>query len=127
MTISTVSTATPMTTTMTTTDRAFPCRRCGGSMRVMETRANTSGIRRRRYCVDAFCNARMTTQEIPIWDTGDVHPGGRRGVAGRDLVLVPRHLLTRLLSVARDFESILPADGLDAPSAPTVSPTGDAS
>ncbi len=88
--------------------RAFPCPTCGGETRVSETRANTSGLRRRRRCVDDACPGRTTTQEILVRG-GD----GDRYAAGV-FVLVPRRLWTRLARLAKAFLDVTDAPEVDA-------------
>lgn len=70
----------------------FACPVCGSATGVQETRANPSGLRRRRRCVRTACDGRITTIEVP-------HAGKWTRVDQR-LVLVPVAELDALIALA---------------------------
>lgn len=89
------------------TTPGLPCPSCDGLTRVIETRRNASGLRRRRVCMNGACNGKLTTYEIASFASVSGKSRGDR------YVLVPRRLLARLLCAARDFASILAVEDVD--------------
>jgi len=74
------------------------CPKCGCDTEVLETRRNVKSLRRRRKCVNAACDGRVTTVEIIV---SDARVKGRHT---NDLVLMPRAQVAKLVEFVRDLD-----------------------
>lgn len=72
--------------------RSTGCPTCGAPTRVLETRTNDRGVRRRRACVIISCPGRITTLEVVIPSRDD----------STDYILVSRSKLTSVASHLAD-------------------------
>lgn len=60
------------------------CPDCGGMTKVIESRRNEDGMRRRRECLS--CQLRLTTMETVVWEDAPDEPPGLYGTSFKSLI-----------------------------------------
>ena len=74
------------------------CPRCGGKMRVLETRGTSTSIRRRRSCTAKSCTGKATTVEVVVRE-------GRPSLLAKGVIVVSSRQIAKLRSIVASFDT----------------------